>query len=757
MDFQEQKNIIDKHIAKKEFDIAQDKINELIQATDIKVEDEQITHYCFKNYIDLMLYVDKYGMNKPNKVPKTNMAYLYYILGYIKFDLKEYDEALKNLDEALKWNPVDLDILFEKAEIYKVTGDLERYKAEIEKTYPFIVSNSFLAKYYREIGYYYIEKKVYNVANALYSASLDFSQTEEERNFAINELMYIAQQEKRAPHKTTLEEIKKIFGDYNIPIYFNKRTVGMILNEHKALLAKDNMQEDAKYLSRILYEITQDTQFMIRHTIKDNETGISIKVPEIWGVLRKSEFEKLNLAQTTLFVLKTKYNEKISVVIDNGECGIGQFSELYKLSIENMKKAGIVVLEENIARFDDGFKLRQAIVEAKNNDRTIRMIQNYVRVNNYLVNISWEIPQDKSPKEMIALLNNGLAMQMVLSIQGDKDKNNTDEILYKAKLANYEKNIWRMTLQELQESKSIVKAVEGELNQRIEKAEGSYINPFYIEQLSVYTECANEIDKMIEWKKYLQDVDEVVITFGKNVYRIKPTMIKCFSNDNTLLNTQDINIEEFKKFVDIILPYLYDWNKSYIGKEVLDNQNWSIIIKAENHDMKRFSGNNNYPDTWTGFYENFIYFIERSDITFFEELFIKSLIYLVIAIEDEKEHKLDKCMQWSNNIELGQMIYKLPIQHPARVLFKTLDNLTDLQYAKLLIEARAILEIFIEDYPEENNNILFTIASEQDVDKVASRIVGHFKEVINGGQYNYDKMEAVVICKKYDKRKFGKI
>ena len=83
---------------------------------------------------------------------------------------------------------------------------------------------------------------------------------------------------------------------------------------------------------------------------------------------------------------------------------------------------------------------------------------------------------------------------------------------------------------------------------------------------------------------------------------------------------------------------------------------------------------------------------------------------------------------------------ELLTQHPARVVFKTLDSLTDMQYAKLLIEVRDIFTIFIQDHAKESNNILYTIASEQDVDKVASKIVNHFKDLLNAGKDNYDKM-----------------
>lgn len=752
MNFEEQKNKIEVYISNKEFDLAKKEVYKAIEKSEIKnIEDEKYTYFCFNSYLELMLYVDKYNPKKPNKAPKTNMAFLYYILGYINVEFKEHDEALRNLNESLKWNPVDLTVLFEKAECYKAKGDLERFKAEVEKTYQFITYNSFLAKYYRAIGYYYVEKNVYNVANVLNSMAFDFATTEQERKLAINELMFIAQQEKREVRKSDIEETKELCEEYNIPIGYSKRTVGLLLNEYQRLLERDGMSEQVKMLSRNLYEITQDTRFMIRYTVKDEETGISVQVPESWGVLRKSEFEKMNLDKNTLFIFSTTYNENISVVIDNAECGIGQFTELYRICIDNMKQAGIDVLAEFSNRFDDGFKLRQAIVEVQK----VRMIQNYVRVNNKLINISWAIPKDKEPKEMIELLNNGIAMQVVLSVQGDNDKKQNENILTESKKFVYNQNIWRMSLEQLEEAKGLLYATKYEMQTRIDIAEYPYINPEFIEEMNNTTEKIKEIENMIEWKKYLQDVNEISITIGKNIYRIKTDMIKHFSSDNTMLDKRDISMEEFKNIVFNLLPYMYDWNKSYVGKELVKDMNWSILIKADNHDMKRFSGNNNYPITWNEFYNMFVYAIERSDITFFDGIFIKALIYLVLATQEEKEQSLSTCMQLANNLDLEQIMNQLPLQHPARVLFKTLDNLTDMQYTKLLIETTNILSIFIQDYPEENNKILFTITSEQDIDKIASRMLEHYNDLFTGRQYNYDKLEAVAICMNEEYSKNG--
>lgn len=772
MNFNEQKKIIEEYLANKEFELAKKEIYKTIENSEItSVEDDKNTYMCFNSYLEVMLYVDKYNPKKPNVAPKTNMAFLYYILGYINFELKEYDEALKNFNESLKWNPVDLTVLFEKAEIYKSTGDLERFKAEIDKIYPLITSRCFLARYYREVGFYYIEKKVYDVANAIYSMALDFSITEYDKNKAINELMYIAQQEKREPKKNTTDEIKALCENYNVPTFYNKRTVGVILYEHKRLLERDGQSEQVKDLSRILFEITNEYEYMVTNIVKDDKTGISLSIPEKWGILRKSDYEKKGLDENIIFAMISEFSDNIFVAIEREECGIANFTEFCRESINNLKEKGAVVLADLSNRFDDGFKIRQLIIEMQEGvkvgklsivngkvslkNHKIRLIQNYVRANDKLVCIYWEVTQDVEPKELLQILNNEEVMQMVLSIQRDNDKRSENTYLSDAKVFVYNQKIWELNIEQLEEAKGLEYATQHEMQVRIDTAEQPYITPTFMEQLYKNKEIIKEIEKMIEWKKYLQDVNEVSITIGKDIYRIKTDMVTHFGNDNTMLEKRKIEIDEFKNIIYGLLPYLYDWKKSYLGQGLVEGANWSVLIKADNHEIKRFSGNNNYPTTWAHFCNLLVYAVEKSDITFFDNICIKSLIYLVFAIEQEENQTLSSCLKYISSPNLETVISQLPEQHPARVLYKSLESLTSMQYAKLLIEVANMLSRFIEQYPEEDNKILFTISSEQDVDTLSAKIVEHYKSLFVKNDFNYEKMEAIAICMNEEYSKNG--
>jgi hypothetical protein len=59
----------------------------------------------------------------------------------------------------------------EKINAYRSIGDWEKYRVEIEKSYEYIYDKNILAKYYRDLDFYYTEKGLYDVSNALYSFS----------------------------------------------------------------------------------------------------------------------------------------------------------------------------------------------------------------------------------------------------------------------------------------------------------------------------------------------------------------------------------------------------------------------------------------------------------------------------------------------------------------------------------------------------------------------------------------------------------
>ena len=431
MDYKEKITRVEEKIKNKAYESAEQDLLQIINDEEIKsVEDENNTHYTFYNYVETLIFYNKYRPTKKLQQPNTNIADAYMMLGFINSETKNFGKAIEYLNKASEWNPVSPQIIFERAFAYRSIGDIERYKAEIEKAYQFIYTSSFMAKYYRELGFYYTTKKIYDLANALYTYSRSFVDTE----LAKNELMYIAKQENREPRFSTREEVDKLFTDYNIPLGINDNVVQSIFNESQNLLKGNKNVELAKYLYRVLYDITLDKKFMLYVDLKDDKTGITLKIPEAWKILNKDAYSKFGISDNTLFLFLAPGNENVSVVCD-GKCDSSQLDEAYNLNIENMKKQGVTIEREFVIKGQKNIK--QVFILTKQNEKIIRIFQNYLVVNGYLINVSWEVPSNETIERVMEVENNSLKGQMIWSLRGvNEDTSIQDASLEMAKKMN---------------------------------------------------------------------------------------------------------------------------------------------------------------------------------------------------------------------------------------------------------------------------------------------------------------------------------
>ena len=204
---------------------ARSKLEDILKEVKEKdVENENNTYYSFGNYAEEVIFYSIYGNKKKNIYPEYNISEIYYLLGVVNIDLKNYGLAIDYLNKSLRWNPINISAMFEKATAFRIFGDLERFKAEIEKTHMYIYNSIYMSKYYRELGWYFVEKKLFGLGNALYTYSNCFYKT----NIAENELKYIAQQENRTVMYTPMNEVTQYLRDYNIPVNFHKGIIDCI-------------------------------------------------------------------------------------------------------------------------------------------------------------------------------------------------------------------------------------------------------------------------------------------------------------------------------------------------------------------------------------------------------------------------------------------------------------------------------------------------------------------------------------------------
>ena len=393
-------------INNRNYEIAISKLENMLKESNVKeVEDEKNTYYTFGNYAEEAIFNYIYKSKKQNIYPEQNISEIYYYLGFINIDLKNYDLAVEYLDKALKWNPINISAMFEKATVFRMKGNLDRNRAEIEKTFIFIYNSSYLAKFYRELGWYYVERKIYDLGNALYTYSNYFYKT----NNAENELKYIAQQENREIRYTPIAEINQYLKDYNIPINFNRSIVNCIFDELQKVKNNNEKRSSARYYSNLMYDMTLRKEFIWYEPLKNEEYAVQIDKPDHWTLIAKDSYERYGLDNNTVFAFFEPQIQMFTVTFV-GECTNNQFEDKFNKIIEDLKISGEKVTSQFIEPTQKRFG--NVYTEKQIGGNVIRYNQEFMVLNNKLFKISWESKNTKPP-----LANDEVALDVWKTLQ----------------------------------------------------------------------------------------------------------------------------------------------------------------------------------------------------------------------------------------------------------------------------------------------------------------------------------------------------
>lgn len=218
---------------------AKEKFEEYIKLSEEMYKDYPEKCFAFNNMLEFVLFVNREKPNYTIKSIKSNVSNAYTAIGAICFELKDFSEAKKQLNKAIEWNPYNISAKMELGEVYKIQRDMDNFFDVTLDTYKNIYNEIDLARFYRNLGYYFTEKKNWALAKATYLYSLDF-----ENNMGVNnELNYIKNEsnDSSLPNKDSL---KSILSENKVPTYISKlniETISGLYNE----LKKDNKHESA--------------------------------------------------------------------------------------------------------------------------------------------------------------------------------------------------------------------------------------------------------------------------------------------------------------------------------------------------------------------------------------------------------------------------------------------------------------------------------------------------------------------------------
>lgn len=225
------------YMKNRDLEKAEDEFNKYVQISKVMFKDDKIYKYFTpRNPIEYMLILNNEN-GKEFKETGIDFSSGYTYLGIIAVDKKDIKKAKEVLKLALKWNPYNAEAIFEYNEIYKMEGDLEEYKDKTLECFDKLYNPQDLARFYRNLGYYYIERQEWELAKAIYIYSMRFDNNEK----AKHELIYIMQKT-NSDELPDSDDAKKILKKYYIPTKISERNL-KIIEEMLNAIAKDKQEQ----------------------------------------------------------------------------------------------------------------------------------------------------------------------------------------------------------------------------------------------------------------------------------------------------------------------------------------------------------------------------------------------------------------------------------------------------------------------------------------------------------------------------------
>lgn len=241
---------------KKNFDKAIELIEPLIkkiEEADFFRDDAVSEYHCFDNFFEEILY--KYH-NKPEKdLRRADMplATVYTQYGSSLIDVERWEDARKALKEALHWNPASAEIMFEYSETFKHSGELDEYFKLVIESFKYCYEPKTLARAYRNLGWYFIEKELYDDAMVAYIMSVQYEQSPTVQG----ELYYISQKTGKEFSQPSMEEIRASAEKYGFPVGADEDVLGIAFSLGKQA-AEEGQKDAAQFFLGILYGLTED-------------------------------------------------------------------------------------------------------------------------------------------------------------------------------------------------------------------------------------------------------------------------------------------------------------------------------------------------------------------------------------------------------------------------------------------------------------------------------------------------------------------
>ena len=217
--------------------------------------DDQVSEYhCFNEFFEEALYRMNAKPTRDLRQATYPFDEIYTLYGSLLIDLQRPKDAETALIKAMKWNPSDAQIAFEHAETYKIRGDMESFLKLTIKIFKCAFRPKQVARCFRNLGFYFIEKELWEEAVACFTMSLQF---DKESTLAMSELYYIQQKAGRTIPTPGMDQLKRYAEKYGFPVGADPDVLGLSFAYGKHF-AEQGDAAGARYCWQITYDLTDD-------------------------------------------------------------------------------------------------------------------------------------------------------------------------------------------------------------------------------------------------------------------------------------------------------------------------------------------------------------------------------------------------------------------------------------------------------------------------------------------------------------------
>ena len=242
------------NIYKKKYDVALKILQgviEKIKELPIYQDDSVSEYHTFNETFEEILYKHIYQPERDMRPANPTRTRAFFLYGNLLFEMKRHEEAQEVLKKALRWNPVDSDVNFEYIETYKALGDLDTFFRLSKEAFRFAFRPKDVARCYRNIAFFFVEKEMYNEA----MGCLKMSTIYEEASTAQSEMYYIHQTTNGTAELPSPEELHAIAEKHGFPMGADQDVLGIAFAIGRNAIEQGHL-DAAKYFLTIAYDLT---------------------------------------------------------------------------------------------------------------------------------------------------------------------------------------------------------------------------------------------------------------------------------------------------------------------------------------------------------------------------------------------------------------------------------------------------------------------------------------------------------------------